>query len=151
MVPVTLAHASGASAVTWNDTLAAYAQADASTCVYGHTNGPYGENIAAIGGSGSLDLTSDFNMWANEAAQYNWNSPGYSDATGHFTQVRGACGLAEWFFSIVIVVPPRLSVVHSLLSPPALRPSGPSSISCPARRPIGPARKSGTRPGPAFG
>ncbi|KAK4689422.1 glioma pathogenesis-related protein 2, partial [Tremellales sp. Uapishka_1] len=76
----------GAGDVTWNDTMATYAVSAANTCVYKHTGGPYGENIAA-GVGGGYNVTSGFNSWANEASLYDWNSPGYSDATGHFTQI----------------------------------------------------------------
>ncbi|RSH93414.1 hypothetical protein EHS25_007770 [Saitozyma podzolica] len=76
----------GASAVTWNDTLAVYAYNAAKTCKYGHTGGPYGENIAA-GVGGGYDVTKGFNSWANEASLYNYSSPGYSGTTGHFTQL----------------------------------------------------------------
>ncbi|KAF4628995.1 hypothetical protein G7Y89_g9152 [Cudoniella acicularis] len=47
------------------------------------------------------------NMWALERTQYDWNNPGFSEQTGHFTQVvwQGTgsvgCGVANcpngWF------------------------------------------------------
>ena len=58
----------GANALTWNPELATYAQNAANTCKYGHTHGPYGENIAA-GVGGGYDVTSAFNSWANEACE----------------------------------------------------------------------------------
>lgn len=76
----------GASALTWDSTLATYATSYASKCVFKHSGGPYGENLAA-GGGGNYDITAAFNSWANEAADYNWGSPGFSESTGHFTQV----------------------------------------------------------------
>ncbi|ORY34849.1 CAP domain-containing protein [Naematelia encephala] len=76
----------GAATVTWNSTLASYAASAAKTCVYGHTHGPYGENIAA-GVGGGYDLTAGFHSWSDESQKYNYSDPGYSDATGHFTQI----------------------------------------------------------------
>jgi outer membrane cobalamin receptor len=77
---------SGASAVTWNDTLASYASKAAGTYAYGHTHGPCGENIAA-GVEGGYGITNGYDNWADEASKYEWHSPGFSAATGHFTQV----------------------------------------------------------------
>ena len=43
---------------------------------------------------------SSFDEWADEAQYYNWSNPGYSESTGHFTQVvwkatsQLGCGIA---------------------------------------------------------
>ena len=72
-----------ASALTWDDTLASYAQQHASSCVFQHTGGPYGENLAAGYSSGSASV----DAWYAEGAQYSYADGTFSDATGHFTQV----------------------------------------------------------------
>ena len=72
-----------AGALTWDDTLASYAQQHASSCAFQHTGGPYGENLAAGYSSGS----SSVDAWYAEGAQYNYADGSFSDATGHFTQV----------------------------------------------------------------
>lgn len=48
-----------------------------------HSGGPYGENLAAgyVGGASPVDA------WYDEISLYNYDSPGFSEATGHFTQV----------------------------------------------------------------
>ncbi|KAI9633050.1 CAP domain-containing protein [Dioszegia hungarica] len=76
----------GAKALTWSSELATYATNYAGGCKFAHSKGPYGENLAA-GYGGGYSVTSAFNSWANEAAKYDWNAPGFSSATGHFTQV----------------------------------------------------------------
>ncbi|GMK59470.1 hypothetical protein CspeluHIS016_0800760 [Cutaneotrichosporon spelunceum] len=71
--------------VTWNQDLADYAAGHANKCDFHHSGASTGENLAAGTGS-SYDLATEFNMWADEAHAYNFDKPGYSDATGHFTQ-----------------------------------------------------------------
>lgn len=79
----------GVQPLTWNPTLAQYA-ADYAARAFScdnvqliHSHGPYGENLAAgyVGGISPVDA------WYNEISQYNYNDPGFSMATGHFTQV----------------------------------------------------------------
>ncbi|KAI0474137.1 CAP domain-containing protein [Xylariaceae sp. FL0804] len=73
-----------ASAVSWNLTLAAYAAAYVGgTCDFAHSGGPYGENLA----EGYLDAAAAVDAWGNEAGKYRWSSPGFAEATGHFTQL----------------------------------------------------------------
>lgn len=48
-----------------------------------HSGGPYGENLAA-GYVGGIEPT---DAWYDEIADYDYSNPGYSDATGHFTQL----------------------------------------------------------------
>lgn len=76
----------GAKGLAWNATLATFAKNYGSRCKFAHSGGPYGENLAA-GVGGGYTVTTGFNSWANEAAKYNWNAPGFSAATGHFTAV----------------------------------------------------------------
>ena len=45
--------------------------------------GPTGENLAA----GYPNATASVDAWGLEREKYNWNKPGFSEATGHFTQV----------------------------------------------------------------
>lgn len=72
--------------LTWSDELAQYAQNYANNydCSGNlvHSGGPYGENLA-IGYSpvGSVDA------WYDEIKDYNYANPGFSESTGHFTQV----------------------------------------------------------------
>ncbi|BEI93951.1 uncharacterized protein CcaverHIS019_0604100 [Cutaneotrichosporon cavernicola] len=74
-----------AGPVTWNQGLADYAAGHADKCVFEHSGASTGENLA--GGTGSdYDLAAEFQMWANEANAYNFDKPGYSAETGHFTQ-----------------------------------------------------------------
>lgn len=72
-----------AGPLTWSTTLASYAQEHASGCVFEHTGGPYGEKLAA--GYGSIQASID--AWYDEQSEYNFNDPGFSESTGHFTQV----------------------------------------------------------------
>jgi len=68
-----------------NETLATFATnyLNISACNFSHSGGPFGENIAA----GLANATAVVDAWADESALYNFNNPGFSEATGHFTQV----------------------------------------------------------------
>lgn len=73
-----------AAELTWDEELAKAAQAWADQCVWKH--GSTGENLAAAAGQLKTP-TQTTDGWYSEIAQYDFSSPGYSDATGHFTQV----------------------------------------------------------------
>lgn len=78
-----------APALTWNTTLAQYAadyaasNFDCDNVKLVHSGGPYGENLAAgyVGGAAPVDA------WYDEISDYDFSNPGYSSATGHFTQL----------------------------------------------------------------
>mgnify|MGYP001321621815 CR=1 FL=1 len=79
----------GIQSLAWNDTLAKYA-ADYAASTFScnnvklvHSNGPYGENLAAgySGGYKPVDA------WYDEIKQYDFSNPGFNEATGHFTQL----------------------------------------------------------------
>ncbi|GMM36411.1 sterol-binding protein [Saccharomycopsis crataegensis] len=78
----------GVGSLTWSSTLEAYAQAyaDKYSCpsngALTHSGGDYGENLASgYSNKGTVDA------WYDEIKQYNYNSPGFSESTGHFTQL----------------------------------------------------------------
>ncbi|RDW64198.1 hypothetical protein BP5796_10700 [Coleophoma crateriformis] len=97
-----------ASNLAWNATSATAAQSWGAKCDFVHSGGPTGENLAA----GYPNASASIDAWALEREQYNWNKPGFSEATGHFTQVvwgnttsvgcsrqscQGANGTPGWF------------------------------------------------------
>ncbi|RXK37134.1 hypothetical protein M231_05585 [Tremella mesenterica] len=74
----------GAGNVTWSDSLVQRAKANAENCNAGlHTNS--GENMASQ--SGGITPQQAIDMWVNEVSQYDQSNPGFTEATGHFTQV----------------------------------------------------------------
>lgn len=80
-----------AGPLTWSAKLAAVAQRWANAlrdrgCMFGHSNGSYGENLAA-GTSGTLDPATVVKMWYDEVADYRFPDGGFSMKTGHFTQL----------------------------------------------------------------
>ncbi|KDE07416.1 hypothetical protein MVLG_02283 [Microbotryum lychnidis-dioicae p1A1 Lamole] len=75
--------AHGANPLIWDDTLAKYAQNYANKCVFKHSGGPYGENLAAIAGDASATVLSGIKSWENEESQFNCTNPVYS----HYTQM----------------------------------------------------------------
>ena len=90
----------GARDVVWDASLARSAQKAAGTCKFKHTSTPYGENLWA--GQWVPDGDDCLDGWYdNEVGLYDWNSPGFSQATGHFSQVVWAntreigCGLCD--------------------------------------------------------
>lgn len=72
-----------ASSLTWNDTLADIAQAWASQCHWRHSGGAPGENLAL----GYENTTAAVDAWGFEREHYDFNKPGFSEETGHFTQL----------------------------------------------------------------
>ncbi|CUM51929.1 unnamed protein product [Debaryomyces tyrocola] len=79
----------GVQSLAWNDTLAKYA-ADYAASTFScdnvklvHSNGPYGENLAAGYSGGSKPVKA----WYDEIKQYDFSNPGFNEATGHFTQL----------------------------------------------------------------
>jgi len=70
----------------WNSTLASYAQSYSETCLWEHSKGPYGENLA----KGYTNVTEAIDAWGDERTDYNFSSSdptGFTEATGHFTQL----------------------------------------------------------------
>lgn len=75
----------GVAPLTWSDTVAASAQAYAETCPSSHSGSGYGENLAwATYDMGENNVVQ---LWYDEEAFYDYNNPGFSSETGHFTQI----------------------------------------------------------------
>lgn len=76
-----------ATFLSWNDSLATYAANYAAKCIWAHSYGPPGENLAR----GYPDITSAVDAWGNERALYTFSPQnavtGFSEPTGHFTQL----------------------------------------------------------------
>ncbi|KAI1191827.1 CAP domain-containing protein [Nemania serpens] len=110
--------AHNASSVVWNRTLASFAKdyLDSAACAFAHSGGPYGENLAL----GYANATASVEAWGDEGAKYNFGKPGFTEATGHFTQLvwkntsdvgcgRRLCGAKGWY--LVCEYWPRGNVV----------------------------------------
>ncbi|KAJ3564877.1 hypothetical protein NP233_g8000 [Leucocoprinus birnbaumii] len=76
----------GANPLSYDNNLASGAASYAAQCNWGHSSGNYGENLYALSTSGGT-IQQAVQSWMDEASQYNYNDPGFSEATGHFTQV----------------------------------------------------------------
>ncbi|HRD78289.1 MAG TPA: CAP domain-containing protein [Hyphomicrobiaceae bacterium] len=79
-----------APAMRWSAALAASAQTWANRCQFVHSSSAerpgQGENLAW--GTGSFaTAVSSFGRWYDEVSRYNFSAPGFSSATGHFTQI----------------------------------------------------------------
>lgn len=80
-----------AGPLTWDTTVAVAADRWASNCVFRHeSNSPYGENLY-MSSNPSMDhktaLKDAVSRWYAEVGQYNWSTPGFSMATGHFSAI----------------------------------------------------------------
>ena len=75
----------GTAPLVWSVKLAASAQAYAETCSSSHSGAGYGENLAWA----SYDMGKSLvvKMWYDEEALYDYTDPGFTSATGHFTQL----------------------------------------------------------------
>lgn len=78
----------GAGALSWSTELEKVAQDWANklareNCAMYHSNHPSGENL----GRGYRSINDAVTAWYEEEELYNYNNPGFSSATGHFTQV----------------------------------------------------------------
>ena len=71
-----------ASALIWNTTLATYASSYASQCLFKHSGGPYGENLA----EGYANVSEAVGAWGEERKGYK-HGEGFSESTGHWTQL----------------------------------------------------------------
>lgn len=72
-----------AAGLEWDSALAEYAYKHASQCVFEHSHGPYGENLAA----GYRSTEAAITAWYEEEKLYSYTNPQFSKATGHFTQL----------------------------------------------------------------
>lgn len=74
-----------ATFLAWNDSLATYAADYAPQCIWAHSHGAPGENLAR----GYPDITSAVDAWGDERSMYDFGNPptGFTEATGHFTQL----------------------------------------------------------------
>jgi glioma pathogenesis-related protein 2 len=88
----------GVPALSWSGKLANTAQEWANKCVFEHSNNGLGENLAQGDGFPPAQFVQD---WYDEIGQYDFNNPGFSGGTGHFTQVvwkdtkQVGCGIAQ--------------------------------------------------------
>lgn len=99
----------GAANVTWNDTLARFAddyltKKVTDKCEFEHSGGPYGENLAI----GYPSARSAIEAWGDERERYDFQKATFTEETGHFTQLvwrntsdvgcgRRLCGTQGWY------------------------------------------------------
>lgn len=67
----------------WDEKLAEYAERHANQCKFSHSQGPFGENLAAGYATPAQGIT----VWYNENQLYSYADPKFTSDTGHFTQV----------------------------------------------------------------
>ncbi|QQK44485.1 SCP-like extracellular protein, putative [Penicillium digitatum] len=73
-----------ANPLKWNDTLAEYSREWAEACIWKHSKGSYGENLAY----GYQNVSAAVIAWGDEGEIYNFGKPtGFTEETGHFTQL----------------------------------------------------------------
>ena len=88
----------GVAKLKWDSTVAAFAQkwceGLAKSDKFEHSEGSgYGENLYKSWGSGSDGAgTNAVKSWYDEIKDYDFNNPGWSMKTGHFTQVHSQKG-----------------------------------------------------------
>ncbi|OAL06456.1 PR-1-like protein [Phaeosphaeriaceae sp. SRC1lsM3a] len=75
--------AHNASRLSWNETLAEFAEEWSGKCGFKHSGGPYGENLA----SGYANISAAVGVWRDERDNYDYNAAKFSTETGHFTQL----------------------------------------------------------------
>lgn len=63
-----------ASQLTWNESLAEYAEDWSKDCKFEHSGGPSGENLA----SGYQNVTASVEAWGNERKDYNFKKGEFS-------------------------------------------------------------------------
>ncbi|KAI3467157.1 hypothetical protein Pfo_023820 [Paulownia fortunei] len=102
----------GVGQMRWDANVAAYALAYANRirgqCLFQHSGGPYGENLAMS--SGALTGRDAVRLWVDERRYYNYqsNSCRNGEVCGHYTQVvwrrsvrlgcaRVRCNNGNWF------------------------------------------------------
>ncbi|KAK2774627.1 hypothetical protein FQN52_004240 [Onygenales sp. PD_12] len=67
----------------WDQALADASLKHAKKCIFEHSGNPGGENIAA----GFPDPSSVVQSWGNERDKFDFANGGFSEETGHFTQL----------------------------------------------------------------
>ncbi|OSS53856.1 hypothetical protein B5807_01370 [Epicoccum nigrum] len=72
-----------AAPLAWNASLALAAQAWSDGCKFTHSGSPSGENLAA----GYGNVTAAVEAWGEEREKYDFAKGGFSDETGHFSQL----------------------------------------------------------------
>ncbi|KAJ5178738.1 hypothetical protein N7492_001948 [Penicillium capsulatum] len=73
-----------AGPLSWNESLVQYSRKWADTCLWKHSHGPYGENLAF----GYPNASAAVAAWGDEGELYNFQKPtGFTEETGHFTQL----------------------------------------------------------------
>lgn len=78
----------GAGPLAWSQTLYPGTVEWAQQCRFAHSDpgGRYGENLYAST-NGQTSIRDAMAAWMAEAQQYDYGRPGFSHATGHFTQI----------------------------------------------------------------
>ncbi|CAA2961454.1 pathogenesis-related 1 [Olea europaea subsp. europaea] len=99
----------GVGSMRWDNKLATYARNYADKikgrCLFQHSNGPYGENLAL---GTTMTGRQAVNLWVAERKDYNYRSNSCSGTCGHYTQVvwrksvrlgcaRVRCNNGNWF------------------------------------------------------
>ncbi|KAF9103353.1 hypothetical protein BGX29_003445 [Mortierella sp. GBA35] len=103
----------GAAPLKWNDNAANFGDNWIQQCAFRHSGGKYGENLAA----GYKNFKVGIDAWYNEVSKYDYRNPGFSMATGHFTQVvwkstktigcaKKYCPNSNWYIYICEYSPP---------------------------------------------
>ncbi|KAF2730407.1 PR-1-like protein [Polyplosphaeria fusca] len=72
-----------ATKLAWNETSAKFAASNSKECIFEHSGGPTGENLA----SGYPNATSSIEAWGHEREEYDFDKATFSKTTGHFTQL----------------------------------------------------------------